>query len=287
MSSAVGRLLRAEGDGHPQLILAAGKIETGRHHADDRVALAVQVEGLAGYLRVGAEAALPQAVAHDDHATGSGPVLFGQERAAQLRLDAQQGKEVGRDALAVNPLRLADARQVKALVGGRRHAFKDLVLITPVYVVSHRGRVARVSASGVVLPDHHEPFGVSIRQGAQQHRVDDTEDGAVRADPQGQSDHGDGGEAGVFPERPQAVAQVAPESSQKIPPLRRPLRDRLAPDGALDPAQLLGQQITLGQFEQCRTVGFLFRRAAAQRLLVAVFEVLGQFLDDLGLTRRL
>ena len=110
--------------------------------ADDREAFAVQVERLSDNSCVGAESALPQAMTHNDDSITAGLIFFRKERAAQLRLDAQQGKEVGRDTPTVDSFRLAHTRQVKALIGNCCHSFKDLVLITPVNVVSRCGRIA-------------------------------------------------------------------------------------------------------------------------------------------------
>src|SRR5690349_16541806 len=53
--SAVGGFPRVEGDGGPQVNFAAGELEVGRHHANDRVVFAIQGKGLADYARGGAE----------------------------------------------------------------------------------------------------------------------------------------------------------------------------------------------------------------------------------------
>src|SRR4029078_4205387 len=75
--SAVGRFPCVEGDGDPQVHFAAGKLEVWRHNANDRVAFAVQGEGVFHYARVGAEPTLPQAMADDDHAIAAGLIFFG------------------------------------------------------------------------------------------------------------------------------------------------------------------------------------------------------------------
>ena len=56
--------------------------------------------------------------------------------------------------------------------------------------------------------DFHQPARVGNGQGAHQDRVNQGENRGVCADAQRQRKHRDGGEAAVFRQRPQAVAQV-------------------------------------------------------------------------------
>jgi len=59
MVSSIGPFLWRERDRHPKLILPAGKLECRRHHAGDRVALAVQHDRSPDDASVGAKPALP------------------------------------------------------------------------------------------------------------------------------------------------------------------------------------------------------------------------------------
>src|SRR5215207_6124887 len=111
MTPAVGRLLLREGYRHPQLRLSVRELEVGRHHADDRVRLAVERERPPDDPGVRAEAPLPERVAQQDNLVRAGPVLLGGERAAVSRRDAEQLEEVRVDALPVDALGLARAGQ--------------------------------------------------------------------------------------------------------------------------------------------------------------------------------
>ncbi len=50
--------------------------------------------------------------------------------------------------------------------------------------------------------DHHNAVGLVIGKRSQQGGVDHAEDGGVDADAERQCQHGNSGEAGVFPEKP-------------------------------------------------------------------------------------
>ena len=76
---------------------APGKVELRRHHADHRVASAVELEFPADGVGGAPEMALPEVMAHDDDLVLPGIVLSGRERAAHRRPGPHHGEEVGRD----------------------------------------------------------------------------------------------------------------------------------------------------------------------------------------------
>src|SRR5262245_7049353 len=89
------------------------RIERG-HDPDDRIRPVAQRDGLASYLSVGTEAPLPEfLVQHDDVVTAR-LILARLEGAAQQRRDAQDGKEVSRNTLRSNRLRLSVLGQGEA-----------------------------------------------------------------------------------------------------------------------------------------------------------------------------
>ena len=64
-------------------------MKTLRHDTDDVIAFPVQQNRFARNLRVRAEAALPQAVAHHDDVPAGGLIVFRSEDAAQSRIHFQ------------------------------------------------------------------------------------------------------------------------------------------------------------------------------------------------------
>src|SRR5579862_7717085 len=66
--------------------------------------------------------------------------------------------------------------------------------------------------------ERNQFFGFRICQRFQQHTVDDTEHCCVRADSKRESEHGDGGKAGVTKKLAHAVTNVCEESIHEILP---------------------------------------------------------------------
>src|SRR5207248_7648931 len=60
----------------------------------------------------------------------------------------------------------------------------------------------------ITIADRHEPAGIGVWQGTEQHGVDDREDGGVRADPEHQRHERRGGESRRAAQHPQAIADV-------------------------------------------------------------------------------
>jgi hypothetical protein len=90
----------------------------------------------------------------------------------------------------------------------RRDALEDLSLLAQIFQFQHRETAIFFAAK---RGDANQAVGVAIGQGAQQQRVDEAEDGGVRADSQRQRQRDNESETGLFDERPRAVAQVLPE----------------------------------------------------------------------------
>ena len=81
--------------------------------------------------------------------------------------------------------RAAGANELRALTSLRESGTHDVAV----------GRPSTLS-----LPHHHESIRGSVGQRPQEHRVDHAEDRGVRADAEGQRQHGDDGKAGTAPE---------------------------------------------------------------------------------------
>src|SRR6185503_14236382 len=131
----VAELFRREHRWGPQIGRAVEKaVEANRHDANDVVRLAVEQDLAPHDRRVAPEAALPEAVAEDDHLVAAGVVLAGGERAAEPRLHAIHLEELGRGLRRDQPLGLADAGEVgvPVLADGKRiedlHALADVAV---------------------------------------------------------------------------------------------------------------------------------------------------------------
>ncbi len=59
-----------------------------------------------------------------------------------------------------------------------------------------------------VLPNHDQAIGILVGERPEEDAVDHAKDGAVRADAEGEREHGDGGERRRTPKHAQAIAQI-------------------------------------------------------------------------------
>src|SRR5262245_50168892 len=90
-----------------------GKLETGRHDADDHPRTIDQRDRPAKNFWIAAESALPQAVTEDHYAVMRRLILFRGKRAAQLRRYAQQLEQRVRRDDAWQFLRAGNTRQTE------------------------------------------------------------------------------------------------------------------------------------------------------------------------------
>jgi hypothetical protein len=138
--------------------------------------------------------------------------LFGPEHPPHCGLDSQRFKKAGRHLEAGHALRLIAAFENHAARGEGRHVFKAPAMRFPFFEIRIRGDVVR--PVGARRPDQDEILRLGKRQGTQEHGVDDAEDRRVGADAEGQGQHRDGGEAGIFPQHANAETQIPREVLQ-------------------------------------------------------------------------
>ncbi len=196
---------------HPELRRVAQTLEAGRHDADHGVLprRAAERERAPEDLRIGAESALPQTVAQNDHVRRLGhEVLVGLKHAAARRRHAQQRKVRRRDEFSVDALGLLgpDHRHALAVEGG--DVLEALRSRAPIDVVRIRGPPAFHSRAHDIAPQFHERGRILVRERPLADRVDEAEDGRVRADADRERQHRDDREARRFAERPQRVAHI-------------------------------------------------------------------------------
>jgi hypothetical protein len=193
--------------------------DLGRQHPDHGVRLAVGAQRPPDHRRVAAEAALPDAMAQDEHAVVAVRHLVGAETAAERGLDAER-----REQPTAHP---QPAHRLGGLPGSREAHADDAVArdVAPAASVArHRERplevepvgsgegAARVVAGRAV--DAVELRALRVRQRPQKDRVDDRKGRCAGADAQPQRDDGDGGEAGRAAQRAQREAHVAAEGEE-------------------------------------------------------------------------
>ncbi len=177
-----------------------------RQHADHNVGDAVQGDGTADHVRIGAELRIPQGVAEDRHMLFPQLLFVGRKRAAERRLDAENIEVMRRNLRPAQLNWLIEARKRHGAAGLRSHVLKDGVVFLPVQIIQRRNAVAAPARR--FLQHSNDPFRFAIRQRLQQHAVHKTEDRGVGADSDGQRQDRHRGKPGTLPECPQSVAQI-------------------------------------------------------------------------------
>ena len=150
------------------------------------------------------------------------------------------------NAILLNPLNVRDVSRLVLIQtsevrdgtpvfmnGTSRLNFEDLRDQNTVFSGITLTGFTPLSLSGGGEPE--QVFGVAIRQGAQQHRVDDAEDRGAGADPHRQRDDRDQGEPGPPRQRAKGIAEVLsehrhppPVAASNAPATRRVARRRRA-----------------------------------------------------------
>jgi hypothetical protein len=189
------------------------KDEPRRQDADHRVPLAVQGDAAADDRGIGGEAAAPERVAQ--HHDRLARVAIGEE-APERRARPEELEESIRGARPGEALGVAVAGQVDA--GVRIADQRDAARRLEVLEVEDRERLG-VAVGAIDLDEDHR-VGVAVGQLAQEHGVDDAEDGGDRADATGQGQRRQRREGRPGAQSAERREQVLPESVHG-PTLRR------------------------------------------------------------------
>ena len=184
---------------NPGFGLIADAAEPCGHDADDRVREAVEFQGTPEDAGVPTETALPEAGTEYHHGVAHRHfVLFGAEGASQCGTYAQQFEVGLGDVLARDALGLRHAGKGHGAVVEGGHRFKGAALRAPIREVGI-GRAAALDLGALHgAPQFHQAARLGIRQRAQDHGVDHTENGGVGADAEGQREGGDHRKAGAL-----------------------------------------------------------------------------------------
>ena len=191
-AAILGQCRHPRAEGHVE-VGGLEQFEARRQHADDGVRLVVEQQALSQ--RAALRIATPRkSIREQHHAFGAWLVIALVEAPPLGRSHTEHGQKRGADHLGRDAFRLAAAADGQA---GRAHgadAGERLATRAPVVVVVARGRDARELRR--LLGEDHHPGGVLVGERLKQDRVDDGEDGGVRADAQRQRQDGDEREAG-------------------------------------------------------------------------------------------
>src|SRR6266852_1588381 len=161
------------------------------------------------------------------------------KKPADLRIDLQHFEIISGNQLTGN------AVGVTIFADRQRHGIRDRHRIEQLGIVAKVAEVRirdgqPITGRSQLLQSHYSAGIASGRQRVQQDSANPTEDGGVRADPQGQSEDSDRGKAGIFAKHAGAIAQVLEKFFE---PARAPL---IACD-------LLDQR-EITEFAMCRTL---------------------------------
>ena len=187
---------------HPQVEVRLQEVEVARQHPDNGERPPVHQERLSDDGRVATVASPPQPVAQDDDPVPAGYLLLRKKGAAMRRLHTEHREERRRDPDAPDLL----GNRVAALGTGDRiepvapghQVVERPALLPPVEEVAGgcRDIVLHHPALGRVhVPDAHEALDMLEGRRAEEEVVDDGEDGGVRPDTEGESQHRDEREA--------------------------------------------------------------------------------------------
>ena len=188
-------------------------MKAGRHHAHDGVRNAIQQNALADGLRVAVKVRFPEPIAQNRNARAPGAVFLGTEIAAQERLNSIDVKVFRRNAQGHQAFGSSCSCQVETHAGRGGKVLERLAVLLP-EIKSKCGKAREAShLAAERARDLNYALGVGIRQRAEKHAIHHREHRRVRPDAEGEREHGHGGKGGTSSEHPQAVANVAQQSS--------------------------------------------------------------------------
>ena len=132
---------------------------------------------------------LPKFVTQDEHRRRSGPFVIRLESAPQNRLYTQKLEETGGYHAGADAVRFGSAEQRERHGVVLYNAAQAAIPLPVIVDLRHRKRQVGDTALGSVLAQNHQLVALSVRQRAQEHRVDHGKDGCVGADAESQNQH--------------------------------------------------------------------------------------------------
>ena len=127
-------------------------------------------------------------------------VIFGQKGSPQDCTYTQGSKETGCKSLPSDTLGLTNAGQSDGIGSSRDqfHSIKHLVLLLPIQEVGRSGPAPSLAPFRHGLEDRYPAVSIFIRKRPEHDGTNDTEDGRVGTDSQGEGEHCHDREAGAL-----------------------------------------------------------------------------------------
>ena len=169
---------------------AAGMMEAGWQHADDRVGIVVEPNAPSEHGRVPPEAPRPEAVGDHRQLRVTGHFVCLREHAANLRLDAEQREVIRAGEDALDPLGLVDVSQIRVGRPEPGDLLKDVRATAVGEELRHRHADVARARLDVVARDADELAGVTKGERPEQDPIRHAEDRNVGADAERQRQHG-------------------------------------------------------------------------------------------------
>ena len=191
-----------------------GQMGRRRHDADDGVGIAVERDCFADDGRIARELGAPQIVHEYDDALAAGLRIVAGKGAADLRLYGEHGKDAGRGRDGFNLHRvIADAERERAGPHGGHGLDGAGVALPHFKVIGVEGQGwIEIAELGHLLLKNDEAVRVGIGKRAEEHVVDEGEDGGGGADAEGQRQDDGEGEAGCIAQLANGIAQILEQS---------------------------------------------------------------------------
>ncbi len=157
----------------------------------------VHFKSFSNDVRVGTEIVFPVVIAEQQDRCCAGLFISGTESSAKDRLHAKKIEEVPGHNASPHAIRIAVA------VEDERHGVEfdqsgeAVVLLAKILDFVDRKLNVIDPEFILLLAQEDQLVAVGIRKWAQQHRLNDAENGGIGADAEGQRENGDGGETGT------------------------------------------------------------------------------------------
>ena len=180
-AGVVDQLFRPKRERHEQSGLDAWKHEARRQYADHAVLLTVQPQAVLEDARIGVEAVAPERIGQHGHMFVARDSFVIREGATQDRRYAQGREHRRRYPQSGEPLRRRSTfDKIEAGVGVQRAVGQRRHVAMQIHIVGNRNVVGATAAPSGVQID--QSAGVTVRQLAEVHAVDQREHQCVRAD---------------------------------------------------------------------------------------------------------
>ena len=181
------------------------ELKTGRQHADHGMRTPVKRDGAPNHVWIVAEMFFPKLIRDDDlesAGAAAGLLVLARKSATHLWLDAHYVEKLRASFYAMQTGRSFVAGQRERLIAIDRDTREGAILVAEIEEVriGQRAEIRLVFLARVGHADGDELIGLRKWKRFQQDRVDDAEDGGVRADPQREGEDRDDGERGVLDE---------------------------------------------------------------------------------------